>query len=248
MTKFAYPEEINKQNIKSLTKRASQIKQKAMLSIYSTSLIFSLIAMLSTFGLLYTIPYLPGAFNVTSEIEASGLIIGFVILYIEFLVFVLFDLIEMNITKILKLSYRECVLSSCILIADSLYSKNLYSARSETNMFVTSLLGFKRTTGKEFKSEINTLSNGKKSFRRMITFSEIGIPELLLRFGTCIETKDDPLAYLFLEALIKEAKHYGEMDGLLRRVERFLTSYKGLTALIISVITIVIALIGKGIL
>jgi hypothetical protein len=202
--------------------------------------------MLSTFGLLYAIPYLPQTFNVRTEIESIGLIIGFVLIFVEFLVLVLFDLIEVLISKALKFSYRESVFSSCILIADNLYSKNRDEACDETEMFVTALLGFKRRGGRAFASEINLLSNGKKPFRRMLTFSEIGIPELLLRFGACVQNKDDPLAYLFLKSLLKETKRYGKIEGIFKKLERFVTSYKGLTALIISIITIVIALLGKG--
>lgn len=248
LTEFVYPIEITKENIGSLTQRARQIKRKNMISLFLTATVFSITAMLFTFGLLSSIPYLPQTFNAKSEIETIGLIIGFVIIVIEFLVFVLFDLIETLINKALKLSYRESVFSSCILIANNLYSKNFYAAGNETEMFITSLLGFKRRNGREFGKEINLLSNGKKPFKRMLTFSEIDMPQLLLRFGSCIQNNDDALAYLFLKAILKETKEYGEIEGVFGKLERYVTSYKGITGLVISIITILLALRGAGLL
>jgi hypothetical protein len=48
--------------------------------------------------------------------------------------------------------------------------------------------------------------------------------------------------------LLKETKRYGTMEGVFRKFERIVTSYKGLTALIISLVTIIVALLGKGLL
>jgi hypothetical protein len=243
-----YPKEITKENIGSFTERARSIKRKSIASMLVSAISFSTIAMLSAFGLLYLLPYLPQTFNVHTTTETILLIVGFIAVYVEFLVLILFNFVESWVNKALKLSYREAVLSSCILIADGLYSKDIIRARRETDMFITALLGFKRTSGHVFTTEINILSNGKNQLRKMLTLSENQVPELFIRFGTCVKEKDDPLAYLFLKALLKEIQRYGKIEGTFRKLENIVTSYKGLTALIISIVTIVIALLGKGLL
>ena len=47
--------------------------------------------------------------------------------------------------------------------------------------------------------------------------------------------------------MLKEAEKYGKIEGTFARVENLVKNYKGIIALIISVATIVLALLGRGI-
>jgi hypothetical protein len=247
LSEYNYPKEVTKDNIGNLLERARLIKRKNTVSMFLTSFIVSIITIPVLFGFLFLGTYVAEVWYPTSPIQALITVIAFLLLFGEFLLFFLLDFVEYLINKGLKLNYRESVFASCILISNFLYSKKTEAAKKEVNGLIPALLGLKRTSGREYTEEINSLSNGKRQLKRMLSFSENKVPELFLSFGASVYFNDDPMAYLFLKSLLKEIKHYGKIEGPFRKLENLVTSYKGLTALFLSIVGIIIAILGKGI-
>jgi hypothetical protein len=248
LSEYCYPKEITEDNIESTLKRAKDIKGKTTASFILTGFVFSIIAVFLLFGFFFLDAYIINVLNPTSIFQGLLLFVVFLMLFGEFLVLILFDFVEKIINRVIKLEFRESVLASCILIANCLYKNERAKAKNEIEGFMAALLGLKRTTGKAYSREISFLSDGRKQIRRMLSFSEGSIPELFLCFGTNIYNNDDPMAYLLLKGLVKKTEEYGKIEGFFKQIENYVKSYKGIIALIMSVATIIIGLLGKGVL
>jgi hypothetical protein len=237
LSEYCYPKEITEDNIESTLKRAKDIKGKTTASFILTGFVFSIIAVFLLFGFFFLDAYIINVLNPTSIFQGLLLFVVFLMLFGEFLVLILFDFVEKIINRVIKLEFRESVLASCILIANCLYKNERAKAKNEIEGFMAALLGLKRTTGKAYSREISFLSDGRKQIRRMLSFSEGSIPN-----------NDDPMAYLLLKGLVKKTEEYGKIEGFFKQIENYVKSYKGIIALIMSVATIIIGLLGKGVL
>jgi hypothetical protein len=247
LSKYNYPKEITKDNIEQSKERAKLIKRKTSISVFLTSFFYGLIAILLIYSSPFFINFLIQSVPQISQEVAIATVLVVFVLIIQFTVLFLFDFIEFLINKVLKLDYRESVLASCVLISSYLFTSERKKATKEVDSFVVSILGLKRTTGRAYSKEINLVSKGTSQIRRMFSFSEENIGELLLRFGTSLYYNDDPMAFLFLSKFIDETQKYGKIEGLLKRLESIVKSYKGIIALILSVATIVATLWSRGI-
>ncbi len=247
LSKSDYPREINRENIAQTLERAKSVKYKAKVSLFTASLIFAVFASLLPYLALIASSYFIENTPQISVEFAVIIVLSVFLIIIQITVTFLFDLIELAINRLLKLNYREVVFASCILTANYLFEGKRKEAKMEIDGFITSILGLKRSKGRAYSKEINLLSKGRRQMARMFTFSEEKIPELLLAFGTSLYYNDDPLAYLFIGQFIQETQKFGKIEGLPKRIENMVKSYKGIIALVISIITIIATLWSRGI-
>lgn len=168
----------------------------------------------------WTIDYIAkNPFPDSTPLTNSLLILALSLLVLEFVIFVLFELVERVINKLLKVDYRESLLAYCILVANYSFKGEADRAGKQVNGFIMSLLGIKRTVGREYTKEINHLANGRKQLRRMLKFSGEKNPELLLNFGCSIYWDCHPMAFLYLKQIIHNAEEYGKLEGWLKSID-----------------------------
>ena len=220
-----YPKEVTKENLPQLAERAKKVKRKANIVLYSTSIVYSLVA------LFFAVPvfFLWGVFVIktsppmSSEEATTIIFVTFWVVYLVFLYFFLI-LVESSIRRIAKLKYEDAVFSECILIANSLVHNNKREAIREVDNFLSTLHIFQSSSGynskaKRYSPEIGALSRGKNQIKRMLLFSNENTYELFTNFGLALVNNDDPTAHRFIKHIIHEAERYGTMEGWLQKIQ-----------------------------
>lgn len=247
MSKFDYPKEITKDNIKQTLDRAISIKKKTEWAVGISVFLFTTLGILIFLGTFYGLIDFLAHSNASSLNGLFALVFGLASISL-FLIFIFQELIEKATNKTLKLDYRESVLVSCIIMSNYLFSGERIKAKKELSSFIIAILGLGRTTGRAYSDEITLLSNGRKQLRRMLSFSEEEIPQLLLNFGTNLYNNNDPMAYVSIQKMINETQKYGKPEGTFTRLENQVKSFRGIITLILSIATIIATILAGRIL
>jgi hypothetical protein len=238
-----YPLEISSENLNDLLPKAKNITKKADVSLFITTFLYTGGAALFLMLFILASRYL-GSIQLTQDtlMTYESILLMGLIVFLEVYFLALFDWIEYYVNKALKFNYREAAFAYCILISHKMLNGKRKAACKEVNGFIVTMLGVKRTTGKEFCREVNLLSQGRRQIKKAITLSEENLSGLLLRFGTSLYTEDNPMAYLYLKQFIHKIEEFEKIEGSLQRIDNQIRNLKGIIAVIGTIVTILVGL------
>jgi hypothetical protein len=255
MKKYNYPSEITEENFEKLVERSKEISSKAS-NTFGLAFIAS-IAIFIGFAALYLPYYQPYLSSVSNSQTWAWISITTAIGVSLFLALFVIERLNILLRRIFNLlfsfypSAEEFIFAQCIITAN-LYAKkenwasivryrSMYLFEEFSRFMIYDVLNFRR---KFYAKEFTSLANGQTQIGRMLLFSEGKVKELFSNFAICLVNNDDPMAYLYLQHLIKEVENYGKLEGLVGRIESQIKSWRGIVALIGAIVTIIGTIAG----
>jgi len=252
MTKEEYPGEITKKNLPRLVEKAKKTKKKAILVIWSTSFIYSIVSIVVLF---VGFP-LWGYFVIATSAPMSPqeafwtVLISFIIFY-QMSVVLLLLFIESALNRVCHLNHEDWVFGECVLIAHYMTHDQKEKAVAEVDSLSSSIRGLlwnsrRNSRNKLLSHELKALQNGSKSIKRMLLFSTQDTVGILERFALAFIHNQDSV-FFTVRDLIDEAKLFGELKSFTQRVfgrlERYPTVVYFVWAIVSTVISVVLAIL-----
>ena len=221
MSKKRFPEQVGKDNLPDLVKRAKKINKWAFIFMFIVSGIYSIIGLFLVVPLVFyfvgwflrvSFPELP-----TETFENALIVIFFVVL--PFVMYLLLDWIIWFFERFLGLpKSEEKVFASCFIIANHLMNDEKTKAIKEVSNFASYLAQFLADASnkkrKAYSPEFKLLAKGKTQIHRMLLFSKENVSGLFTKFGLSFVRGEDQQAFSNLKELVTEVKKYGEPKGI----------------------------------
>lgn len=249
-----YPNKITNGNLPKLIENAKKTKRKAVLVMWSTTIVYSIVSFIV---LLIGFP-LWNYFVIATSPPMSPqeafwtILISFIVLLQLVIVLLLFT-VESVMKRAFHLNYEDWVYSECVLIADYIRSNKKERAVSEVDNLSSSIRGLlwnsrRNSRNGLLSSELKTLENGSKSIKRMLLFSTQDVVGMLERFATAFIHNHDAV-FFTIKDLVDEAKLFGEMKSfsqrVLGRLEKYPTVVYVVWAILSTIISIILAILLK---
>lgn len=247
MSTYRYPNKVTDNNSKELFDRAEDIlKKKRKVDFVA---ILALVVVMAAF-VIPIVYYLQPVFSNTNEetvaISATLMSIGFSLFFATVVLQTLrvytrrFSVYAKHYPKPEEYIFAECMTIAHRLLEHKCYdSRWFYSNKTATYQvsslseellfFSRDLLNIRR---KFYSPEFCSLARGTNQIERMLVFSRLKIPSLLMRFALALVNNDDQRAYRYLKQIIHETEQYGKLESLSRRIENQLRSWIGIVSLI----------------
>jgi hypothetical protein len=249
MTSGEYPNEITKDNLPKLVEKAKETKKKADKVIYSSVIVYSVVAIITLFrGLpLWGFFVISTSPPMSPETAIVTILVSFLIFY-QMFVLVLLLYIELGMKRVFHLKYEEWVFGECILTINYIRNNDKIKAIAEVDNLASSIRGLlwdsrRNSRSKMLSPELRTLENGAKSIKRMLLFSTKDTVGMFACFAFAFIHNQDATTFSALKNLIDEASLFGEMKGLTQRVLGRLERYPSVVAIIWAVASTVISIV-----
>jgi len=259
MSEEGFPEEVTKDNVKSLVEKAEKIQKKyfQLRFLLFIAIFYGIPTLLLGFGSIFFMSwlglnqYLDFLLWFPSELQVPMFFVLFIcVVAVWFLI--LASLLLSTLWLMRKYlgfpEYEEMIFAECFIIAKHLMNKQRLKAKKEVGFFLATLTGFVRNLGfnpkrKVYAQEFDLLRSGKNEICRMLMFSKDNISDLLMKFGLAFVRNDDPEAFSILQQLVDKVREYGEPKWRFRRFLSGIEQYPHASPLILTIITVVIAII-----